>query len=207
MLRDRFSGSFCFSDINNVLDHSEVLVAINAAIAIFAFNCEPHSIQGNAQGDKDPRADTIIWIFDCATRFKPKIIVMENVKGFLIWKCSGKHNAEGGSNTGPAFENLSLRLRRAGYHFQWVILHPCQFKVAHSRARLYMIATRLDVFHAVGEVNVDAPGASQAPEPRGPSTTADGRPVLVTHTPISELFAESDDFYVKIARLRTYLGR
>jgi hypothetical protein len=28
-----------------------------------------------------------------------------------------------------------------------------------------MIATRLDVFHAVGEVNVDAPGASQAPAP------------------------------------------
>jgi len=199
MLRDRHPGSLCFGDINNVLDHSAVLVACNAAIAVFAFNCEPYSIQGNAKGDKDPRADSIIWIFDYATRFKPKIIVLENVKGFLIWRCAGKHHPEDGSITGPAFENLSLRLQRAGYHFQWVILHPWQFKVGHSRARLFMIATRLDVFHAVGEVNVDAPGASQAPAPQGPSAMADGLPVLVTHTPIAELFAESDDFYVKIA--------
>jgi site-specific DNA-cytosine methylase len=120
MLRDRHPGSFCFGDINNVLDHSAVLVACNAAIALFAFNCEPYSIQGNAKGDKDPRADSIIWIFDYATRFKPKIIVLENVKGFLIWRCAGKHHPEDGSITGPAFENLSLRLQRAGYHFQWV---------------------------------------------------------------------------------------
>jgi hypothetical protein len=52
MLRVRFPDCLCFSDINNVLDHTEALRAKDAAIACFAFHCEPFSTQGPAQGDK-----------------------------------------------------------------------------------------------------------------------------------------------------------
>jgi hypothetical protein len=46
-----------------------------------------------------------MWIIDFATRFKLKVLIIENVKGFLLWMGPDRHSDE----------NLAKRLQRAGY--------------------------------------------------------------------------------------------
>ncbi|MCG3775260.1 MAG: Modification methylase HpaII [Nitrospira sp.] len=97
--------------------------------------CQSFSLAGKQMGLDDERGLLLFEMARFAKVLKPKVILMEQVKGLLSAK--GKHNRRG-----EVFELFLKDLEDAKYIPKWRVILAADFGVPQLRERLFVVATR-----------------------------------------------------------------
>lgn len=91
------------------------------------FPCQPFSVAGKRQGFKDLRGTMFFEVARIAEAKRPKLLLLENVKGLLS-------HADGGT-----FETIIRTLDELGYDVEWQVLNSKHFGVPQNRERVFII--------------------------------------------------------------------
>lgn len=91
------------------------------------FPCQAFSIAGNRKGFKDTRGTLFFEIARIIKAKRPKIILLENVKGLL--------NHE----NGKTYKIIIKTLDELGYDLEWLVINSKDFNVAQNRERVFII--------------------------------------------------------------------
>lgn len=97
-------------------------------IILAGFPCQAFSIAGQRRGFKDTRGTLFFDVARIAKYHKPKVIFLENVKGFT------------NHNKGQTFQVVKATLEELGYEIFSKILNARDFGVPQNRERIYIIA-------------------------------------------------------------------
>lgn len=97
-------------------------------ILLAGFPCQPFSNAGLKLGFEDTRGTLFFDICRIVHHHKPKVLFLENVKGFK------------GHNKGKTFEIVRTTLERLGYCVYAKVLNAKDFGVPQNRERIYIIA-------------------------------------------------------------------
>lgn len=129
MYRKRFPGAgsdhFVLGDIRNVEAHQ--IPSIDLATA--SFPCTDLSLAGGRAGLKGSQSSALwpfIELLDKVRSLRPKLVMLENVPGFLT------------SHGGGDFKSALMELNRLGYSVDAFIVDAARF-VPQSRQRLFVI--------------------------------------------------------------------
>jgi len=118
-----------FGDIT-LIDESEIPPH---DIILAGFPCQAFSVAGHRKGFEDTRGTLFFDIARIAKYHKPKIIFLENVKGFI------------GHDKGKTFEIVKKTLEDMGYKIFYKILNTKDFDIPQNRERIYIVAFREDI--------------------------------------------------------------
>lgn len=99
------------------------------------FNCQPFSAAGKMLGEDDPRGQMFYEIIRIAEVKQPKMMLLENVKGFTYKKFE------------KTFQTLLSELDRIGYTVYWKVLNSKDYGIPQSRARVWFVCYRKDIKH------------------------------------------------------------
>lgn len=102
-------------------------------ILLAGFPCQPFSNAGHKKGFEDTRGTLFFDICRIASHHKPKILFLENVKGFKS------------HNKGNTFRVVKKTLQELGYHVHAQILNAKDFGLPQNRERIYIIAFLDDI--------------------------------------------------------------
>jgi len=91
------------------------------------FPCQAFSIAGKRRGFQDTRGTLFFDIARIVDVKRPKIVLLENVKGLL------------NHNKGETFRVIIQTLSELGYDVQWMVLNSKFFGVPQQRERVYII--------------------------------------------------------------------
>lgn len=96
-----------------------------ASVIIGGPPCQPFSVNGHQGGHTDERDGfpAFLWAVE---RYKPKVVVVENVRGMLYQnRCY--------------FERIHARLASHGYAVDWKLLNARDYGVPQNRERLFVV--------------------------------------------------------------------
>jgi DNA (cytosine-5)-methyltransferase 1 len=103
------------------------------------FPCQSFSIAGDQEGFEHPEKGGLLFEAMRIARIKqPAIIILENVEAFATH--------DGGKTADQALDALA----EIGYAASMQVMNAADFGVPQQRERLFIVAHRLDVFHAAG---------------------------------------------------------
>ncbi len=91
------------------------------------FPCQAFSIAGKRMGFSDTRGTLFFDIARILRVKKPKLVLLENVKGLL------------NHDTGKTFEVIISTLSELGYSVEWQVLNSKNFGVPQNRERVFII--------------------------------------------------------------------
>ncbi|MDX4070266.1 DNA cytosine methyltransferase [Aliarcobacter skirrowii] len=97
-------------------------------IILAGFPCQAFSIAGKRLGFEDTRGTLFFDVARIATYHKPKLIFLENVKGFL------------NHDKGNTFKVVKQTLEDLGYKVYSKVLNAKDFGVPQNRERIYIVA-------------------------------------------------------------------
>ena len=100
---------------------------------VCGFPCQAFSNMGNRKGTSDPRAGIIPKMIDTIKMSRPKICILENVRGFL--------NIE----KGIPKENLVKSLELLGYSLHYSLYNTKNYGIPQNRERVYFVCIRKDI--------------------------------------------------------------
>ena len=115
----------------------------NHDILCAGFPCQPFSIAGKRKGFDDARGTLFFDIVRILKEKKPKIFILENVKGLV--------NHDKGGTFKKILEILSKKLNgkiikskreNLGYNVFWKVLNSTNFNVPQNRERVFIIGFR-----------------------------------------------------------------
>lgn len=110
---------------NSELPHVDLYVC--------GFPCQAFSNMGNRLGTKDPRAKIIPKMIDTIKNSKPKVCILENVRGFM--------NIE----NGIPIKNLLNELEKLGYKVYYSLYNTKNYGLPQNRERVYFICIRKNI--------------------------------------------------------------
>jgi len=93
------------------------------------FPCQAFSIAGKRRGFQDTRGTLFFDIARIVEVKRPKIVLLENVKGLL------------NHNKGETFRVIIQTLSELGYDIQWMVLNSKFFGVPQNRERVFIIGS------------------------------------------------------------------
>lgn len=97
-------------------------------ILLAGFPCQPFSNAGLKKGFMDTRGTLFFNILEIIKYHKPKVVFLENVKGFKS------------HDKGNTFSTVKTLIENEGYNFYYEVLNSKNFGVPQNRERIYMIA-------------------------------------------------------------------
>ncbi|MCL2079131.1 MAG: DNA cytosine methyltransferase [Oscillospiraceae bacterium] len=96
--------------------------------------CQPFSLAGKQNGLDDERGPLLFEILRFAEYLKPKVILLEQVKGLLSARdLSGEK--------GGVFKHFLSELERFGYVPKWQVCSAADYGVPQMRERIFVVAT------------------------------------------------------------------
>lgn len=98
----------------------------NFNMLVGGFPCQSWSIAGLRKGFSDERGQLIYNVFDILRKFRPKALVLENVKGLLS------------KDNGDAFEAIMEFLSELGYELDFEVVNSKHFGLAQNRERVFI---------------------------------------------------------------------
>lgn len=107
-------------EIDNYINKIDVLIG--------GVPCQSFSQAGKREGLKDPRGNLILKFIEIINNIKPKIFLIENVKGLLT------------INKGETF-NLIIEQIDKIYNVRYKILNAYDYEVPQKRERIFIIGT------------------------------------------------------------------
>lgn len=127
-------------DVNDVAENGiyKYIGFQKADLLAGGFPCQPFSYAGKRKGLSDTRGTVFFSLCKIASEVKPKVILLENVKGLLT------HDNK------RTFETILQSIDELGYNSSYRILNAWDYGVAQKRERLIIVAIRKDisaVFH------------------------------------------------------------
>ncbi|RJQ15776.1 DNA (cytosine-5-)-methyltransferase [Candidatus Woesearchaeota archaeon] len=93
------------------------------------FPCQAFSIAGKRKGFRDTRGTLFFEIARIIKTKRPKIVLLENVKGLL------------NHNKGKTYSVIIQSLDELGYNTQWMVLNSKDFGVPQNRERIFIIGS------------------------------------------------------------------
>lgn len=99
-------------------------------LLVGGFPCQAFSIAGQRKGFEDTRGTLFFEIARIAAEKKPRLLLLENVKGLLS------------HDSGNTFEVMCKTLNEIGYAIDFRILNSKYFGVPQNRERIFIIADR-----------------------------------------------------------------
>ncbi|MDR1872155.1 MAG: DNA cytosine methyltransferase [Deltaproteobacteria bacterium] len=117
--------------------------------------CQPFSLAGKQKGLNDSRGPLLFEIIRFAEYFKPKVILLEQVKGLL-----GAKDING--KKGGVFERFIAELTSVGYTPKWRLCLAADYGLPQLRERVFVVATR-------GVNGFDFPVPTHAPRAKEPN--------------------------------------
>lgn len=96
--------------------------------------CQSFSLIGKQKGLNDARGKLLFEIIRFAVAFRPKVLLLEQVKGLLSAKGQD-------GRRGEVFEELLTKLKAIGYIPKWQMMTAADFGVPQLRERLFVVAT------------------------------------------------------------------
>lgn len=100
-------------------------------VLVGGFPCQAFSVAGQRKGFEDTRGTLFFEIARIAAAKKPKLLLLENVKGLL---------SHDGGNT---FEVMCRTLNEIGYAIDFRVLNSKYFGVPQNRERIFIVADRM----------------------------------------------------------------
>jgi DNA (cytosine-5)-methyltransferase 1 len=97
-------------------------------IVLAGFPCQAFSIAGHRRGFEDTRGTLFFDVLRIVKYHKPKVIFLENVKGFV------------GHDKGNTFKIVKSSLEELGYQVHTKVLNTKDFGIPQNRERIYIIA-------------------------------------------------------------------
>lgn len=97
-------------------------------IILAGFPCQAFSIAGNRKGFEDTRGTLFFDVARIAKYHKPKVLFLENVKGFV------------GHDKGNTFKTVQKTLEDIGYKVFSQILNSKDYGIPQNRERIYIVA-------------------------------------------------------------------
>ena len=97
-------------------------------IILAGFPCQAFSVAGYRKGFEDTRGTLFFDVVRIAKQHKPKVIFLENVKGFV------------NHDKGKTFEIVKKTLEEIGYTIFYKVLNTKDFDVPQNRERIYIVA-------------------------------------------------------------------
>ncbi|MGQ4001954.1 DNA cytosine methyltransferase [Francisellaceae bacterium CB300] len=131
---DKFSQQTYFVNYND-MPYGDI-TAINEKdipafdILLAGFPCQPFSNAGLKKGFEDTRGTLFFDICRIVDYHKPKVILLENVKGFKS------------HNKGKTFSVVKKALEDLGYNVYSKVLNAKDFGVPQNRERIYIVALK-----------------------------------------------------------------
>lgn len=108
----------------------------NHDLLVGGFPCPSFSIAGKRKGLKDTRGQLIFEVIRILRDKKPKMFLLENVKGLLS------------HDNGRTMEIICEGLCESGYAVDFEVLNSKDFGVPQNRMRVFIVGKRLDTFDA-----------------------------------------------------------
>lgn len=93
------------------------------------FPCQPFSSAGNKKGFNDNRGGMIFKIIELCEKYKPSIVLLENVYNLLILE------------NGNIINKIKDLFEKINYNITYKKLNSCDFGVPQSRERVYIICS------------------------------------------------------------------
>ena len=95
--------------------------------------CQAFSQMGRGLGFKDPRGNVFFACIDVIKKKKPRMFILENVKGLL--------SNDKGRTWGVIWCELQ-KLEKFGYNVDWKLLNTRHYGIPHNRERIYIIGKK-----------------------------------------------------------------
>ena len=96
-------------------------------LLVGGFPCQAFSIAGKRKGFKDTRGTLFFDIARILKSKKPRLFLLENVKGLLS------------HDNGDTFKTIIATLTKLGYDVQWQVLNSKNFGVPQNRERVFIV--------------------------------------------------------------------
>jgi DNA (cytosine-5)-methyltransferase 1 len=106
----------------------------NHDVLVGGFPCQAFSVAGQRKGFEDTRGTLFFEIARIAHAKKPRLMLLENVKGLL------SHDG------GRTFDTMCVALNDIGYAIDFRVLNSKHFGVPQNRERIFIVASR-DAVH------------------------------------------------------------
>lgn len=121
-------GEWTAHDITTVTDDDLRLLATRGIdIICGGFPCQAFSVAGKRGGFSDTRGTMFFEIARFAKEIKPRLLLLENVKGLLS------------HDKGNTFGTILHTLDELGYDTEWQVLNSKNFGVPQNRERVFII--------------------------------------------------------------------
>ena len=118
------NNNFILDDLNNI-DINDIP---SHNILCGGFPCQPFSIAGKQEGFDDKRSNVFWKILEILKKYKPEIIILENVKNLKS------------HDKGNTYKIIEKNLTDLGYLIKSEILNTCQItNIPQNRERIYII--------------------------------------------------------------------
>ena len=93
------------------------------------FPCQPFSSAGNKKGFNDDRGGIIFKIIDICKKYKPKIVILENVSNLIILE------------NGKPLKRICEEFNNIGYFVSYKKLNATDFGVPQNRERVFIVCS------------------------------------------------------------------
>ena len=105
-------------------------------VVIGGFPCQDISVNGKGRGISGVRSGLYRAMVEVVDKLKPKVFVVENVKGLLM-----RHNTK-------SLETVLQEFAELGYEVTYQLYHAANYGVPQSRERVFIIGTapEVDIF-------------------------------------------------------------
>ena len=120
----QFPGVKLYNDVKSI--NPEKLSGVDGIVA--GFPCPTFSIAGRRLGFEEPRGELFFEIIRIAKKIRPRLLLLENVKGLLS------------HDSGKTFAVILAVLDEHGYDAQWQVLNSKDFGVPQNRERIFIVA-------------------------------------------------------------------
>lgn len=126
------NGIIINDDINNINPSS---FPKNIDLLYGGPPCQAFSLIGKRNSLLDSRGQLLFQIVRFASTIKPRVILLEQVKGLLSAK--DENNVVGG-----AFDLFLRELEKIGYASKWLVINVADYGLPQKRERLFLVATK-----------------------------------------------------------------
>jgi len=118
-----------FNENNKKINILEINEIDSFDLLCAGFPCQPFSSAGNKKGFNDDRGGIIFKIIDICKKYKPKIVILENVSNLIILE------------NGKPLKRICEEFNNIGYFVSYKKLNATDFGVPQNRERVFIICS------------------------------------------------------------------
>ena len=118
-----------FNENNKKINILEINEIDSFDLLCAGFPCQPFSTAGNKKGFDDDRGGIIFKIIDICKKYKPKIVILENVSNLIILE------------KGKPLKRICEEFNNIGYYVSYKKLNATDFGVPQNRERVFIVCS------------------------------------------------------------------